>query len=53
VQDLLWELKEMKCNKSIGSVVQKQIMEEEPEEAAVNKRKSKNNAGGLERHDVL
>jgi len=28
-------------------------MEEEPEEAAVNKREGRNNAGGLERHDVL
>jgi hypothetical protein len=27
-------------------------MEEEPEEAAVNKREGRNNAGGLERHDV-
>jgi hypothetical protein len=28
-------------------------MEEEPKEAAVNKREGRNNAGGLERHDVL
>jgi len=26
---------------------------EEDEEAAVNKREGRNNAGGLERHDVL
>ena len=42
------------CNKIIKvHAVQVKEEMEEPKEAAVNKREGRNNAGGLERHNVL
>jgi len=48
---LLWELRQKSAIR-LQAVQMKEEMEE-PKEAAVNKREGRNNAGGLERHDVL